>query len=525
MYKENLLNSEISSTPNDDNYYYVENTIAKKIIDIPINTLPKIIDKPIESIPKKTLDTNYCKNYLNTFSAQSEFIKTAVLKGVNPEYKSESETKTIEKFSLLGGLFGTDPPSNTTIVKNSTSNTKLLNRTQIKDLTSIEENIDKSTLVQGMTKMLTNVITKVTNDNKAALSQLIVVSNSINVDGLTIGGDLNVSGIKQSNKIDTKVEMKSVQDIANKIQVDISNSISSIINSTIKDTKDTINNKSNISQEATNVGNVVTSLAKTAGDVVNGITDNIGSVANNMIDTTGKVLSSILGPSTNTNTSTNTTVNVDKSTISETDKQLKSLLNLNQSFKSIQDNSISQDISNILDNKNIAECVSNLQASNTISYKNTTVKGNANFTDLIQANDISAVMNCAFNQKVITDISVKIVNNYAQNITNMVANANITNNTIANHKTIGDIYAVGVAGAAVISSGGAAISGIIGSSSIFFIVGGIIAVALVIWLMYSGATVGDFQGPANFSGGTNNFNSGSITNFHGGAISNFLSRY
>lgn len=460
---------------------------------------------------KTVLETQYCMNYLNQFpkTTSSEVIKNAVLRGLN--VPSENN-KVIENFALFG--IGGDNTNTTNVTVNKTSNTNLMTRNQIKDYTTIDNNINRSTLIQNTTKLLSSVVNEVTSSNQASLAQLIEASNTFEMSnvGGDPSGDFNISGINQTAVVDTSIEMNTIQTISTKIQNDISKSMLDTIIKTIDDVKNSIINNKTVGNEGTNVGGVVKDIAGVVGKAI----DTTGGVVNNAISTTGDVLNNLtkntadvfksMWSSSSSNTTTNDTTNYNQTNISDTDKQLKQSFNLDESFKTIKDNSINDDIKNLLSSSNIASCNANVKAGNSQKYTNINKK-NINVSDINQVAQVKDTMKCIFNQTVLSQISTKIVNNYVQNITNMVSHVVKTEDSNLNAKTVGDIYAAGAAGTAMIDAAGEAGSKIIDSAgsaassmTMWFVIGGAVLLIVIGFIFYnffsmffaSGGKVSDF---------------------------------
>jgi hypothetical protein len=426
---------------------------------------------------KTVLETQYCINYLNQFpkTESSEFIKNAVIKGlVSSSISSENigNNKILENFSILSAIIGGGDKNETTTTSNTTSNTNIMNKTQIKDYTTIDEKIDRSTLIKNTTSLLTNVINNVTSSNQSSLAQLIESSNTFEMSnvGGDPSGDFIIGSINQTSTVTSKVDITSIQNISTKIQNDISKSITNTINNTLDTIKKSLVNNKGISQEGTNAGDIIKDIANVVnkgidavGGVLNTGINTMGKSMDNIVNVAGDVVKNILGPATSTNTTTNKTTNYNSTTTNDIDKQLKNTFNLDESFKSIQDNSISDDISNILSSSNIAKCSADIKSGNNVKFNNINKK-NVKIDDINQESNVNAVMNCMFNQTILSEIATKIINNYEQNITNMAKHAIKTENNNINQKTVGDIYAAGIAGAAIISSAGEAGSKVIDSA-------------------------------------------------------------
>jgi hypothetical protein len=186
--------------------------------------------------------------------------------------------------------------------------------------------------------------------------------------------------------------------------------------------------------------------ATNVGDIVTGVVGTVGSVANKALDTAAAITDVAIGNSTN------------EEKIEENMKSMKEKFNLNQSFKVKENKSVANDISNALSSENLAKCASDAAAKNEMDINKVTVKGDIDISDIAQEALIDDVMKCAFNQEVATEIATKIVSNYDNLIQQMIENVDSKLSDEQISKIQGDIYAAGVAGAAVLQAAGEATS-------------------------------------------------------------------
>ena len=106
----------------------------------------------------------------------------------------------------------------------------------------------------------------------------------------------------------------------------------------------------------------------------------------------------------------------------------------------------------------MAKCAADTKAENALDLSKIDVTGPIVISELDQTNVVKDVMNCAFNQTVMNDISNKIVNDYNKLIKQMVENVDTKLDEQTKTATQGDIYAAGVAGAAVLQAAGEGLS-------------------------------------------------------------------
>ena len=145
-------------------------------------------------------------------------------------------------------------------------------------------------------------------------------------------------------------------------------------------------------------------------------------------------------------------------------KILKNTFNLNQSFKYNKNNEAADAITDTLNPENLAKCVADTAATNELAYKGITATGGAlEISNIQQENIVSDVMNCAFNQTTLNDISTKIVAEFDSTIQQLLDSINTNLDEETKARVEGDIYAIGTAGSAIIGSVGDAGSKLIDS--------------------------------------------------------------
>jgi hypothetical protein len=308
------------------------------------------------------------------------------------------------------------------------NSTKISDSTKIKDLKTIEKNIDQSKVMKGMTAMVSSAVTNAVNKNSADLLRSIAASNKISV-GSAKGTSFTLSKITQSNTVSQETNANFVQQVTNKVINDIGSKLSESIDMAAK-------------QSATD-SKKLTSDEK-AGSSIGGLVDSVANLAGKAIDGLAKTLSVSAGNSVQQDTSKDIT------------QELKDMFKLDQSFKYEKNNDVKNSLENILSTENLAKCAADTKADNTIDLSSIDVSGPIVISELAQNNVVKDVMNCAFNQTVMNDISNKIMNDYNNIIKQMIENVDTKLDEQTKSNIQGDIYAAGVAGAAVLQAAGEA---------------------------------------------------------------------
>ena len=319
--------------------------------------------------------------------------------------------KIIKTFSLLD-------VANKTNVNNSKN---------IKQLDEINETIDRSTVINSLTKLMSNVINEVTSENISELAKSISLSNKINISKIK-AKNVTLSNISQVGEIDTEVTAEFIQKIETKIRNDISkkidDKISNIVDSSKKNIQESDSNKSSGSS--------------------------IGDIVGNIVDTAGDVMKEVLSLSIGNTTNIDNSINIDE----ESKKNLK----IDDSFKFKKNKESSDKIKNALDNKNLSKCAQSTNQTNELNFSDAELEGDLKVTNIKQIGAVKAVMKCAFNNEILNDLSTKILQDYITNVQNMIKSADEVAKKTKSASTSGDIYAVGVAGAKVLEGAGKGIS-------------------------------------------------------------------
>ncbi len=310
------------------------------------------------------------------------------------------------------------------------NSTKMTDSTKIKDLKQIEKNIDQSKVMKGMTAMLSSAVTNAVNKNSADLLRSIAASNKISV-GSASGTSFTLTNIKQTNTIEQETNANFVQQVTTKVMNDIGTKLQENINMAAKQATEDTKKLTTDEKSSSSIGGIIDSVANVAGQAIEGMS---------------KALEVSCGNSVEQNTSKDIT------------QELKDTYKLDQSFKYEQNDDVKSSLENVLSTENLAKCSASTSADNTVALEKISVTGPIVISELDQTNIVKDVMNCAFNQTVMNDIANKIFNDYNKMITQMVENVDKTLDEETRTSTQGDIYAAGIAGAAVLQSAGEAAS-------------------------------------------------------------------
>ena len=326
---------------------------------------------------------------------------------INGNYYScnSSSRKVIEGFSLNIG-----------------NKTDIKDNSLVKKATDIEKDINQSMVVKGMTKLLSSVMNDVANSNASSLTQMIALSNAIEISNVNTEGTFKMSGLDQESSGDSTTNIKSQQNIQNKISTDISKKLSNKIDSVVNDYTQKSKDVQIAESKATNVGDVFKSLGNNIADVLS------------------------VGIGNSTSKTTNKTVIDD----------LKNKLKLDKSFTMAKDKDVSDKISNTLSSKNMAKCAKDSKQANNFKLDKINAKAGVDLGSLKQTASVKSVLSCAFNQTILTEIASKIVSDLDENIKRMQKSADKYAEANKTSSTSGDIYAAGVASKALLQGVGEA---------------------------------------------------------------------
>lgn len=296
--------------------------------------------------------------------------------------------------------------------------------TIVKEATDIQENIDKSAVIKGMTALLSSVINDVASENSADLNKIITLNTTMNISDIDAAGDFSLEDITQSTKLDSTEVNDVTQKISTKVQNDISQKLKSAVTNMVESAKSVQDKNESIANDSTNLGSSMENIAGTVGDTVS------------------DVMSASIGNSTRTETT-----NI-------SDKKLNKKLKLEESFTLEKDEKVGSDIKNALDGKNLAKAAQETDNNTAFNVKNVKVGGNFKIKNLQQLTSIKQVLNQTFNQSVLQEISNKLIQDYDQNVNNMIKSSEKQAKETSSTATSGDIYACGVAGKQVLEGAG-----------------------------------------------------------------------
>jgi hypothetical protein len=310
------------------------------------------------------------------------------------------------------------------------NSTKLSDSTKIKDLKTIEKNIDQSKVMKGLTSMVSSAITNAVNKNSADLLRSIAASNRLSVSGAS-GTSFTLTNVKQTNTIEQETNANFVQQVTSKVINDIGSKLSENIDMSTKQVSSDTKKLTSDEKSSSSIGGVI---------------DSVANVVGTGIETLGKVLQISAGNS------------VDQSTTKDITQEMKDTFKLDQSFKYEKNDDVKNSLQNILSTENLAKCAADTKAENAIDLNSINVSGPIVISEIDQTNVVKDVMNCAFNQTVMNDISNKIFNDYNKLIKQMIENVDTKLDEETKTSVQGDVYAAGVAGSAICHAVGDGIS-------------------------------------------------------------------
>jgi hypothetical protein len=319
----------------------------------------------------------------------------------------------------------------------SIGNSKQLSDTKkVQDVKEVSKEIDQSKVINGITNMVSQAVNDVATKNSADLFRTIAVANKISVSGAR-GGSFTFSNIKQTVTADTQVKSEFVQSITSKIQNDMAAKLAEQIDMATKQLDSEITKLSESSKSGSSVegmlGKLATAAASLGGSIVDGIKETLSVGIGNSVKEKKEV---------------------------DISQGLKDRFKLDQSFKYEKTDDVSNAVSNILKAENLSKCASESTVANTVDLSQIDVTGDITISNLEQNAVVKDVMNCAFNQTVLTEIATKMFNSYDKLIQNMIENTRQSLSETERTDIQGDIYAVGTAGAAVLQGIGEAAKGI-----------------------------------------------------------------
>jgi hypothetical protein len=267
----------------------------------------------------------------------------------------------------------------------------------IKVVKNFENNqkIDKSMVVNSLSKIFNNIANDVIQANTAIASNAVGASNTLFISGVKCD-TVRISGNKQLSSADVEFKVKTQQDNISKVSTEI---------------------VTNINKTIEKIGS--TDLAKLQASNTKLLNDFMGSMPGYDPTSAHKMAGGCSGSSLisiGSNCSVNSSYDLNST--------LKQKLDLDESFKITDPDDISTDIKNKITQSNMASCVANTSAQNSIIIQDIicTVSNGSNgsngskkggtfeFEDNEQKAVAKLYMECVFNQSSISDIATKIFN-------------------------------------------------------------------------------------------------------------------
>ena len=347
----------------------------------------------------------------NTLQSYKQYDKDSVIE-FHKNNKSIETFKNIEHF----GLFSDNTKTN-------------INETAVKNLTENTKNITNEMVANAVTKIMTAAINEASQKSQTDIVKLVSLSNIISLSNITTGGDLVITNVDQSTITDSTTDATVVQDLRSKI----TNEFTTSINKKFSQSTSNIDSIKNNLKAGTNVGDVI-------GGAINAMYDIGGKFLDNAGEVLGNITSSTIGGSVEEK-------NITKTNISDT---VKDTLNLKNpvSFDDVDD--ISEDIKNILSQENMAKCAEEVQQDSNINIADATVKGDVILDNISQTAVVKSTLKCAFNVTAMNEMTTKIVKNIKKIYEQIGENIKQEES----EETVGDLYALGEAGKAILVGAG-----------------------------------------------------------------------
>jgi hypothetical protein len=299
------------------------------------------------------------------------------------------------------------------------NSTKVNNSKNFKILSETEKEIDRSSVVKGLTKLISDAVTEVSSSNTSELAKTIALSNKINISKIK-AESVSITNITQEIKLDSKVSAEFIQKIQGKVYNEITKKIADKVSNLVDSSTKSEDTNTENSQDGTSIGNIV--------------------------DKAGDVLKDVLNISVGNSTNIDNSVNVDETFIDK--------LKLDESFKIEKNLENSNKIKNALDNKNLSKCSQSTNQTNELKFSDAELSGKLEVKNIKQFAAVNAIMNCAFNNEIVNEVATKIFEDYEKNISNMIKSADEYAKKNNSTSTSGDIYAMGVAGSKVLEGAG-----------------------------------------------------------------------
>ena len=256
------------------------------------------------------------------------------------------------------------------------SSTSTTNNLNIKKTYENNQNINRSMQTEALTKLFNNTANEVIQNNMATASAAAGALNSMSFQGIRCD-NIKIRGVDQSNDAMAKLVSSQKQKAQNDITTDIITNI----------------NKKITQPPATDMDDIValqTANRRAMNDFMN---SNAGYDPSKAPSAAGSCFD--IGSS---NSVTNNT---------SIDANVKSSLNLDESFKVTDNDDLHNEVSNKISQSNIATCQGNAAAANQINFGDIAC-GNLDIGDIKQSNVVSLLVTCMFDQEAINKIVTKI---------------------------------------------------------------------------------------------------------------------
>jgi hypothetical protein len=287
--------------------------------------------------------------------------------------------------------------------------------TDIKDKTTVNKNfennqrINRSMAVESVTKLVNNIATEVIQKNSAEASSAAAASNVIWLQNVNCD-DVVISGISQNATAISQVQVKTQQQNMSKIATEISTSIDKVIEKV----------------GATDLAGLEAENTKMLDNFMKAMPGYDPNKAQEMASQCPKAADSLISIGNTCNVSNEYELNA----------SIKKALDLDESFKIKDEDNVSNDIKNKIEQSNFASCQSTATANNAIIIQDITCgavnamskansrdkaaaekksltpkqRGKLEISDIEQKAMAQLYMTCIFDQKNVSEIANKIVN-------------------------------------------------------------------------------------------------------------------
>lgn len=290
-----------------------------------------------------------------------------------------NNNQLIEHFGLFGipGAAG----GNKTDVKS---------QTEINKKAELNTDIDRSMVVKSAAKIVNNVVNEVAQKNTSSVTQALAAGNILGLYGVKCQ-NVNISDVRQDSGLSMTTATTQIQKQTNTINNSISNTI-----------KKTITNS--LPNDAAQLASANNKLLKNFMNSTPGIDP-------------GKA-AKIAGSINNEGFGNTTNVEVKQ----KLDQELKKTFKLNDSFKVDDKDNLNNNVSNKINQENIASCGSSGSSINKLILADIQC-ANLNISNIKQVAMAKAVLNCVFDQTLTNNIANTVRNNIDKHFDRMYAGA------------------------------------------------------------------------------------------------------